>query len=335
MKEYLRLPQQEQLNLLKVVSGLSGLSIQAVEKDIWLCWTLNELFTIQGPVRLAFKGGTSLSKIFGAIHRFSEDVDVTLNYSDLIPDPGIDPFESGISKGALRRYSELLKNALRTHVHEVIVPPLSASLVAIASSLGEVTANAEGDLLLLKYPSATSPQPEIKSSAVLVEFGGRNTTLPSGPYRVETIASFHLPRGVFPSAEVMTLAPERTFWEKATLIHVECNRQRQASPERISRHWYDLYMLGKNEIGFRAIEDRALLEDVVRIKTAFFNASYAHYDQCLQNRFRLVPQGSLADHLEADYRAMIVAGMFIGEPPEFREILDGLSVLERVINGGQ
>lgn len=316
------------------MSGDAGLSIQAVEKDIWLCWALNELFTIQGTVRLAFKGGTSLSKVFGAIHRFSEDVDVTLNYSDLIPDPGIDLFDPSTSKGAIRRYSDRLKNALRSHVHEVIVPPLSASLAEIAGPPGEVTANDEGDLLLVKFPSAVSPQPEIRRSAVLVEFGGRNTTLPSGPYRVETIASFHLPDWDFPSAEVMTLAPERTFWEKATLIHVECNRQRQASPERLSRHWYDLYMLGKHEIGRRAIEDRAQLEDVVRIKTAFFNASYAHYEQCLMNGFKLVPQGAFADQMDADFRAMIVAGMFIGEPPAFREILDGLSRIEPVINGG-
>jgi hypothetical protein len=93
-------------------------------------------------------------------------------------------------------------------------------------------------------------------------------------------------------------------------------------------------MLGKHEIGRRALEDRALLEDVVRIKTAFFNARYAHYDRCLMNDFKLVPRGPLADQIEADYRAMIASGMFIGEPPAFREILDGLSQIERVINGG-
>lgn len=332
MNVYLSLPHEEQLSLLTAVSHTSGLSIQAIEKDIWLCWALNELFTVKGPVQLAFKGGTSLSKVFGAIHRFSEDVDVTLNYSDLIPDPGIDLFDPDTSKGAIRRYSDSLRTALRAHVHEFIVPPLTASLSAVAGQRGKVTLNEECDLLLLTYPSAVSPRPEIKSSAVLIEFGGRNTTLPNGPYRVEPMASFHLPDWVFPCAEVTTLAPERTFWEKATLIHVECNRGRLTCPNRISRHWYDLYMLGKSDIGRRAMEDRALLEDVVRIKSVFFNASYAHYDQCLRNEFKIVPHGSLAAQLESDYRAMIAAGMFMGEPPEFWEITDGLTLLEREIN---
>lgn len=334
MDEFLRLPLAHQAELLDLISGKVGLPAQALEKDIWLCWALDQVFSSSKSVRLAFKGGTSLSKVFNAIQRFSEDVDVTLNYIDLLPDFDVDPFDTGTSKSAIKRYSEQLKLALSTHVHSEIVPSLESALVELTGDRGTLSVNDDGDMLKLRYPVAVESYGEYMNDWVLIEFGGRNTTLPNGLNWIEPIVAAQIEKLRFPSAEVMTLAPERTFWEKATLIHVECNRQRQASPERISRHWYDLYMLGKNEIGRRAIEDRALLEDVLRIKTAFFNASYAHYDQCLQNRFRLVPQGSLAAQLEADYRAMIVAGMFIGEPPEFQEILRGLSLLECAINGG-
>ncbi|MBL7645568.1 MAG: nucleotidyl transferase AbiEii/AbiGii toxin family protein [Candidatus Hydrogenedentes bacterium] len=293
---------------------------------------MNELFKVRTEVRLAFKGGTSLSKIFRAIQRFSEDVDVTLNFKDLVLDPEIDPFDPGTSKAAIKRYSDQLKSALRSHVHEVIVPSLSTSLVALTGAWDMVTANDEGDLLHLHYPTAVTPQRNSLGSSVLIEFGGRNTTLPSGPYHVETIASFHIPSSIFPVADVMTLAPERTFWEKATLIHVECNRQRQVTPNRLSRHWYDLYKLGSNEIGQRAVADRPLLEDVVRVKKAFFNASYARYDDCLEHRFKLVPDSVLSAPLERDYLAMIDSGMFTSPPPTFQEIVDGLRQLEDSIN---
>lgn len=333
MDEFLRQPFAEQAELLDLVSAKVGLPAQALEKDIWLCWALNKVFSTSKSVRLAFKGGTSLSKVFDAIHRFSEDVDLTLNYIDLLPDVDVELFDSGTSRSAIKRYSEALKLALSTHVRGEIVPPLESALFELTGGLGSLSINDDGDMLKLRYPATVESYGNYMNDWVLIEFGGRNTTIPNVLNRIEPIVAAHIENLRFPSAEVMTLAPERTFWEKATLIHVECNRQRQASPERISRHWYDLYMLGKNEIGRRAIQDRGLLEDVVRIKTAFFNASYAHYDQCLLNRFRLVPHGPLADQIESDYRAMIVAGMFIGEPPTFPEILDGLSQLERAING--
>lgn len=332
MTEFLRLPQSEQHEIIYTVSSRTGLSLQAVEKDIWLCWVLNELFKTQSSIRLAFKGGTSLSKVFGAIQRFSEDVDVTLDFMDLFPTSGVDPFDPALSKGALKRYSDQLKEALRKHVQEVIAPRLSAALHSITSSGGMLTVNDEGDLLKLQFPTALKSDQGFRGNWILVEFGGRNTTLPSGPHRIEAIAASYIADVKFPVADVTTLAPERTFWEKATLIHVECNRQRPTTPERLSRHWYDLYMLAGNEIGRSAMADRALLEDVVKVKKVFFNASYAHYDACLEYRFQLVPSAALLTQLENDYLAMIASGMFTAPPSEFREIMARLKQLEDSIN---
>jgi hypothetical protein len=132
---------------------------------------------------------------------------------------------------------------------------------------------------------------------------------------------------------VSVLSPARTFWEKATLMHVECQRNDfRASAERLSRHWYDLAMLADRDHGQVAIEHRVLLADVVKHKKVFYNASYANYDACLTGQLRLIPEDAVLTALRIDFDRMIGAGMFIGEPPTFDTIVDRLRALETAIN---
>ena len=132
----------------------------------------------------------------------------------------------------------------------------------------------------------------------------------------------------------MVLSPLRTFWEKATLIHVECGKApRAASPSRISRHWYDVTLLADHTIGSQALLRRDLLEDVVRHKKVFFKAPAANYDDCLSASLRLVPQqAELRAVLRADFKQMEEAGMFYVAPPSFEKILERLADLENEIN---
>ena len=127
--------------------------------------------------------------------------------------------------------------------------------------------------------------------------------------------------------------PVRTFWEKATLIHVECHRRQLASrPERLSRHWYDLSCLARHDTGHAALADRALLEDVVRHKKVFFNASYANYDQCLTGQLRLVPDTDQLPALRSDYDAMHTAGIVRGDAPDFDSLIDQIRSVEATVN---
>jgi len=141
----------------------------------------------------------------------------------------------------------------------------------------------------------------------------------------------------FPKARVQVLSPVRTFWEKATLIHVECNREEfRTGAERLSRHWYDLAMLARHPVGKSALAQRALLDDVVKHKKVFFSAAHARYDKCLTGGLRLVPGEDFVRNLRADFEAMVSAGMFYGEePPTFGEIIKRLRELERAINVGK
>jgi hypothetical protein len=171
---------------------------------------------------------------------------------------------------------------------------------------------------------------------VLVEFGGRSSILPSDvhevvPYLAESGLDLELP-----AASPNVLSPLRTFWEKATLIHVECNRNVfRSETSRISRHWYDLDQLAMGGIGARAVGDRDLLADVVRVKKVFYNSGSANYDACVAGRLRLVPAEDGLKVLRRDYDSMVQAGMIEGEAPSFDGIVSRLRDLEDQINGLQ
>jgi hypothetical protein len=282
---------------------------------------------------MAFKGGTSLSKVFDAIARFSEDVDITLDYRGL--DSSFDPFASGVSNSQLRKFSDSLKSFVREHAHGVVVPHFQEMLAAeFGVDHGRVEISDDGEQLRVHYPTVLDTAGNYVGNSVLIEFGGRNITEPNEEHVVQPDIAEYVPALEFPSLQVSVLSPARTFWEKATLMHVECQRNEfRASAERLSRHWYDLAMLADLPHGQAAVDDRALLADVVKHKKVFYNASYANYDACLVGQLRLIPEDAALAALGDDFQRMIGAGMFIGEPPAFDAIVDRLRALETAING--
>lgn len=331
---FLRLAPDERASIILAASERLGLAPGVLEKDVWVCWVLEQLFGMTGRPRMAFKGGTSLSKVFGAIHRFSEDVDVTIDFRDL--HPSFDPYRPDVSRTRFGRFSERLKELLRDHVHGTVKPFLERQLaqqVQLTTSSG-VEVSRYGERLWVSYPASLDEGGEYVSSRVLVEFGGRNVSEPNvaavvRPYIAEVVEADL----AYPTATVDVLAPERTFWEKATLIHVACNRGDLATNvQRTARHWYDLAMLDRHDIGARALADRQLLADVVRHKQRFFNHRLADYEACLTGRLRLTPEAPQLARLERDYASMIASGMFYVDPPPFADIVERLRDLQTRAN---
>ena len=169
--------------------------------------------------------------------------------------------------------------------------------------------------------------------SVLLEFGGRNATLPQDTMTIVPDVAAHVPVLAFPTAQVAVLSPMRAFWEKATLIHVECHRpDLRAGAERLSRHWYDLARLADHEVGRRALADTELLRDVLRIKETFYRSGFSHYELCQTGGLRLIPDAALLNALQQDYQAMLDAQMFYGETLVFDRIVERLTRLESEIN---
>lgn len=139
----------------------------------------------------------------------------------------------------------------------------------------------------------------------------------------------------FPQATIDVLSPQRTYWEKATLIHDECQRpadKPRNGSARLSRHWYDLARLADHEIGRAAVQNVPLLQQVIDTKNRFYRYGFSNYGKCLAGQMQLVPDAAVLASLEEDYRAMESSGMFYGEPPTFDAIVDLLRTLELEIN---
>lgn len=331
--DFLQLPREEQAGIIQGSAPNLGLVSTVLEKDVWVCWTLARLFEMPGHPPMAFKGGTSLSKAFNAIRRFSEDVDVTLDYRGF--GLGFDPFGEKNSKTQIERFGKDLNARVGQYVGDAVKPHFQRILNdQFVGKNCKIEIDDKGQTLRLYYPSILDETPGYVGNSVLIEFGGRNIIDPNEPHTIQPYLAQVVPGVNFPVADVIVLSPARTFWEKATLIHVECNRKKpRAKDERMSRHWHDLAMLADHDVGRAALVDRALLADVVKHKKVFFHSSYANYDACLSGGLRLVPSEPLLGELRADFKKMCDAGMFYGAPPSFDEIIDRLRRLETSING--
>lgn len=331
--EYLEIGKRGQAAVLRNVSEKLNRSPLVLEKDIWVCWALRTLFRMPDAPQMAFKGGTSLSKVFKVIDRFSEDVDITIDYRSL--SPKFDPFDLAVSGAQRSRGCELLKDQVVSIVSEKIAPFFSRRLAKEALGGGAIELEQGGEAIRVSYESALPglDSNSYMQSSILVEFGGRNTTQPMRKHLISPYVVGHTMDLFFPTAEIPVLAGERTFWEKATLIHVECNRSDfESRVERKSRHWYDLALLADHAIGATAISDLMLLRDVVQHKKVFFPSTQAQYEDCLSGGLKLIPNPKSLAALERDYQAMDAAGMFPSTPLPIADIIDRLSSLQEQVN---
>lgn len=323
------LADDKQINLLRIAEEELNLPSIILEKDIWLCWLLETLFEL--PIQMVFKGGTSLSKVFNLINRFSEDVDITIDYRNF--ENELD-FQT-ISRSQLKKLSDSLKKQLKNYVAKTVLPHLKQKTsICFPGKIFEFTLSDDDEKLMFYYPTVLSQQVGYLRDHILIEFGMRNSIEPCEKYPISPYIAEIADKDItMPNPQINTLSPIRTFWEKTTLIHVECYRERlTASAERLSRHWYDLFMLANSWVVADALARIDILENVIEYKKAFFNASYAHYDLCLSGNLKLIPDQENLNALKKDFIKMKEAGMFSKEPESFEEIINHLKKLEGTIN---
>jgi hypothetical protein len=324
VEAFLNLAREDQIDALGVAASGSGLSPHILEKDIWVVWTLNALFS--GPERehLVFKGGTSLSKAYGVIDRFSEDIDVTVDIRHLIPDlagDGEQPIAANTSQQ--RRWRRAIDEALSRWVADVIVPHIEQE--AQGANLG-VRVERSGDKVWIRHDPVSTGWGYM-SPDVLIEFGGRSTGLPAEIVFIRCYAESELPDLTFPTAEPRVMRIERTFWEKATAVHVFCKANTLAA-ERLARHWYDLVRLDETGYAARALADRSLADQVATHKSAFFAARGVDYATAVAGDLQLVPSGALTDLLRADYEAMLTNGLLNDQAPSFAQLMERSQALQ-------
>lgn len=344
MDNVARLPAQDRAALFGETGAARGMANTIVEKDFWVCWTLKRLFGVQGKdtASLVFKGGTSLSKAFNAIRRFSEDIDLSFDRADLGYTGDRDPEKDGLSKKKAGQLIEDLVSDVERHIAEKLMPALHA---AIVEHLGEPADGAwsleidpnDAQTVNFHYPTALPPT-EYESIGyitprVKLELGARGDPWPTEektihPYSAEDFPDFFSA----PDVVVTVLSARRTFWEKATALHAEAHRPAESPmPQYFSRHYYDLAMLLDTAEGQAAASDFELLAQVAKHKATFFRSGWASYDTAKPGTLRLTPDAARIRDLQADYRAMAPM-MFDERPPAFDAILTTLGKLQETIN---
>jgi hypothetical protein len=303
-----------------------------LEKDFWVCWVLSILFKSQFAESLVFKGGTSLSKVFGLIDRFSEDIDLSISPQFLnLPEPGA-------SRTQADKWMTSAETACGEAVRDILLPALE---LTAQDELGRaqgcwfeytVEASSQSPVLLFHYPTTQSAGLSYLKRSVKLEFGALTNQRPIAVYPIRPWLFELIPKicGDW-SCNVTALDVQRTFWEKATILHAEYYRPKEKpTPDRFSRHYADTAAILQHGDGRTALRDEALRRDVVAWKSRFFGSTWARYDLAMPGTFRLVPPKERLLALRGDYEAMRV--MYVSHPRSFDEVLSILMDGEQSIN---
>ncbi|MGA1842778.1 MAG: nucleotidyl transferase AbiEii/AbiGii toxin family protein [bacterium] len=337
MNKFILLSDKDKRAYFEVAAATLNVMPQLIEKDFWGCWMLKILFSLPtSGSHLTFKGGTSLSKCYDVIRRFSEDVDISIERSFLSSSEAIEPKKQE-SNNENKRRLERLQLTCQKKISETILPELNKKIGSVLPDKKEWkieldTNDACKQTVLFTFPHVLkSSMVSYVKSAVKIEFGSRADHWPVeimtvNPY-VANVSSDIMIEGT----SVRVLAAQRTFWEKATILHMIYHYPEGKNvPPRMSRHYYDLFAMVDTAIYEKSLKKIALLKNVSEHKSLFFRANWAHYEEAKPGSLRLVPRDDQISQLKTDYRQM--QQMFFEDPPSFESIVEKLRSVENKIN---
>ncbi len=325
MDRVARLPDKERSEVFTEAAAEKRTTPAIIEKDFWVTWLLGRLFEdAELSGLLMFKGGTSLSKVYHLIERFSEDIDLILNWKVLTDE---DPLAQR-SRSRQNQFNRQLDEQAKAYIGG----ELFVQLIEVLGGMCVCEIDSDDlHVINVRYPAAfpdTYLRPELR-----LEIGPQASWVPHEERTISCYAAQAFP-DLFetPECSVHVIKAERTFWEKATILHHEYHRpEGSTQPRRYSRHYYDLAMMAASPVKDVALPDDGLLESVVLFKQQFFPRGWARYDLAKPGTMRLVPEVHVLETVETDYAAMV--NMIFGDVPEFDAILESLQEVEEEING--
>lgn len=295
-----------------------------VEKDFWVTWVLNKIF--QNPELsniLCFKGGTSLSKAFGLIERFSEDIDLILA-QHLVLQTGEHLEQKTNNKQAT--FNKTIEERAGSYIGTTLKDKLDAVLQPVCKVLKD---DSDDHVLRIIYPRVFDDgyiQPEIK-----LEIGPLALWNPNEKYQITSFVAKALPELNLTIPLVPTIKPVRTFWEKITILHHEHYRPESSTvPSRYSRHYYDIFKMAQTDIKQEALQRIDLLKEVISFKKRFYPRGWAKYDEAVPGTLQLMPPAHSLPVFANDYENM--KPMIYGDKPQWAEILAFIQTLEADIN---
>jgi hypothetical protein len=315
---------RERLAIFNEVAVKAKLPNYIVEKDFWVSWVLGKIFTDEELSQiLCFKGGTSLSKAFHLIERFSEDIDIILSLKTVLHDGELLEQPSNSKQAA---FNKIIEN----RAGEYISTTLKDKIAKLLSPICTVKPNeADCHVLHIIFPRVFDYfyiTPEIK-----LEIGPLALWNPNDRFRITSFVDQYLPELKLSEPHVPTIRPERTFWEKITILHHEHYRPVESPvPPRYSRHYYDIFKMGHSDVKTKAFTNIELLKEVVAFKKRFYPRGWAKYEEAFPGTMCLIPAIHNQSALIEDYGRM--KNMIYGKTPSWEEIMAYIASLETEIN---
>ncbi len=337
-EKFLKLSASDRREALAVAAAASGRPLHLLDKDVWLVWLLDALFRAPFGEHLVFKGGSSLSKGYQIISRFSEDVDLTYDIRALAPelagpgpDTGLDPVPP--TRSQEKRWTKEIRTRLPVWISERVLPRIATAIQGQGLS---AALSMEQEKVFFEYTPLAAGSGYVRP-VVMLEFGARSTGEPWESRLITCDASPSVLGVVFPEAKVRVMRPERTFWEKATAIHVFCEQGAFRGGERFARHWHDLTRLDQAGVADAAIHDRALAAAVAKHKSMFFSENNTageliDYVAAVSGNLRLVPHDKALSSLSRDYESMLEDGLLFDDAEPFEKLMNQCRALEARAN---
>ncbi|EFK96120.1 conserved hypothetical protein [sediment metagenome] len=328
LKEWLNLPDETKLNIFTETGRKMNLTSVAIEKDWWVVHTLSLIYTMDCARSLVFKGGTSLSKGWNLIQRFSEDIDLALDREYL-------GFTGELENAVVRRLRRVSYNYMTTTFTEELKGKFEDIGFNNVNVKYREVANHDQDPIVIEiyYPKLTEKDTYLKPG-VLVEVGSRSLIEPFTDRTFATMVAENYPGQPFSDTPITipTVNPERTFLEKIFLLYEEFQKpEEKRRVDGLSRHLYDIEKLSRTEFAETALHDAGLYNTIVAHRSKFSRISGVDFANHSPDKISFVPPKHLLSDWETDYKQM-QENMIYGEALIFEELIKKLFELQRRIN---
>ena len=323
------------LTSINEASRISGISAKAIEKDWWVTLSLKLVFNTPYAIHFAFKGGTSLSKGWQLIDRFSEDIDISLSSEAVgiaYAERPSKTFVEQLRRAGCSFTSNELIEALKAEFRSSQVPENLYSIEA--ESIPVDMPDTDPQALYVNFVSLFDPNPYLPDR-VKIEFSVRSLKEPSIKRSMRSLLDTHFPNENYieENCEVLTILPQRTLIEKMLLLHEEYNRDELAKmrTERMSRHYYDLFQLSRQNFSSVTLRNNDFIEEIIEHRKYYSRLKRFDYSTLKRGRISIIPPADILKALEQDY-AIMKAEMIYGNPPTFEKIIQAMKNLQDEIN---
>ena len=331
MNNWFTLTSEEKFEVISQTVVLFCFSEVVIEKDWWVCMVLRAVFQSKYKDQIIFKGGTSLSKAYQIIERFSEDVDLIIDKSLLgfSDDPETKTQMKKLRKTAGKFVISEFREEL---VHQLTKLGISENEYEIKYS--EIVDDLSDPNHLELIYNSVIPQESYVQQKVLIEMGARAMTEPSEKREVQSFIENYYKDAPFslPQFEVLVTVPTKTFLEKILLLHEEFSKpEDRIRSERMSRHLFDLYQLYHTGYGRNALDDDELFEKIVVFRERMNRSKWINYENHKKGFVNIIPPEKVIGDWENDYKIM-QSNMIVGESPSFAILIETMKEIMKKLN---